>query len=99
MFWRCSGHAQGVLDTDTGVLDTDTGVLDTDTSVLDTDTSALDWTCRSYAGQTRDRRLNHPVMLGPDLAWVHTRLDQQEQEIDLAIIRFSLYIVSLYAVI
>ena len=88
MFWehfRCTGCPGGVLGTDTGV--------------LDTDTSALDWTCRSYAGQTRDRRLNHPVMLGPDLAWVHTRLDQQEQEIDLAIIRFSLYIVSMYAVI
>ena len=53
-------------------MDTDTSVLDTDISVLDTDTSALDWTYRSNAGQTRDRRLNNPVMRCLDLAWVRT---------------------------
>ena len=38
----------------------------------DMDTSALDWRHENNARQTRARRLNHPVMLGLDLVWVHT---------------------------
>ena len=81
VFWRCSGNTSGVLEvfwTSWRCSGNTPGVLEVFWMTpgafegSDTDTSALDWTHRSNAGQTRARRLNHPVMLGPDLAWVHT---------------------------